>query len=96
MSCDIAIVYFWTVISVVASESLRIKNGIRNGAERLSVFAAVASEVVASLASKYEHLCAKWRNVVIFNPRHACAARVTGIVLCVCVCVCVCVSVCIP
>ena len=29
----------------------------------------------------------------IFNPRHACAARVT-VVECVCVCVCVCLSVC--
>ena len=27
----------------------------------------------------------------IFNPQHACAARVTVIRLCVCVCVCVCV-----
>ena len=27
----------------------------------------------------------------IFNPRRACAARVTVVVLCVCVCVCVCV-----
>ena len=36
-----------------------------------------------------------WLFIVIhiFNPRHACAARVT-VVVCVCVCVCVCVSVC--
>ena len=29
----------------------------------------------------------------IFNPRHACAARVTVLSLCVCLCVCVCVCV---
>ena len=34
--------------------------------------------------------------LVVVNPRRACAARVTVVVLCVCVCVCVrvCVSVC--
>ena len=37
--------------------------------ERLSVFAAVASKVVANLMSKYEkaHPRAKWRTVVIFK-----------------------------
>ena len=39
-------------------------------------------------ATEYVHL------VSIFNPRRACAARVTVVALCVCVCVCVCVFVC--
>ena len=30
----------------------------------------------------------------VINPRHACAAKVTVVVLCVCVCVSVCLSVC--
>ena len=30
----------------------------------------------------------------IIYPRHACAVRVTVVVLCVCVCVCVCLCVC--
>ena len=32
---------------------------------------------------------------ILVNPRHACAARVTVVVLCVCVCVCVCMCVCV-
>ena len=32
-------------------------------------------------------------NIIIINPRRACAARVTVVVLCVCVCVCLCVCV---
>ena len=31
----------------------------------------------------------------VFNPRRACAARVTVVALCVCVCVCVCVCLCV-
>ena len=36
----------------------------------------------------------QWREGLIVNPRHACAARVTVVILCVCVCVClyVCLS----
>ena len=47
MSCDIAIVYFRTAISVVVNH--------------LEKVAAVASKVVASLVSRYEkaHFCEK-------------------------------------
>ena len=51
MSCNIAIVYFRTVISVVVNH---LEKKWRHKTERLSIVTAVASEVVASLVSRYE------------------------------------------
>ena len=51
LSCDIAIVYLRTVIGVLANH---LEYKMASWKERLSVFAAVASEVVASLVSRYE------------------------------------------
>ena len=53
LSCDIAIVYFRTVISVVVN-LLGIKNGVMKGVLIRINFTAVASEVVASVVSRYE------------------------------------------
>ena len=39
------------------------------------------------------HRLERAANMIIINPRRACAARVTVVVLCVCVSVCVCVCV---
>ena len=65
MSCDIAIMYFWTVISVAVNH---LKIAIMNGALISINFTTVASKVVASLMSRYEkaHPHEKRRIVVIF------------------------------